>query len=495
MNSINAINRYHKKLKEISQLISLTEDLDEFRGKYSEKFSVFKTFLLDNKEEISELIAKINLKISIEVECQTIYFKDIFKRSIHDDNDVNLSLFINKKVNLYNSSDHYVFFERSSLIQIIDQSIITLFKNKIIKKNIYTHIDGSFSIDNGYIKFINIDTIKADDIEPSLKEELSDENLKTLTDFESIINKNTEKDISELLCPIVLFFENLKDNDLSNSLSKQFICYFAKSTCSQVLDNYYSFKAMQNVSINKSFDSNPENLEEIYYLYNFIFDKDKYIDKKEIFLNVLTLYMNDSSNLSDLDKLSTKIRETVDSHFSSYIQNGIKQFFDQRKDIQKEAFNAAIDAKHQADKIIQNINLLMLGLLTASLSTIFTFFRGEVFIFLIAVLGHLLYFFLSATINIANFRHKKADIEDAFDSYVDHFSSLIPEEVNKIKKTHLVPALNRLRNSFIAYKIISLLLIILMSVVAYGIIIYYDLTIKEIIDSFIGETIDENIKN
>ncbi|MCR6111794.1 hypothetical protein HXA35_15705 [Bacillus sp. A301a_S52] len=482
MNDIYRINEFHNKLIDLSDDYEIQEDVNDFHCTYTQVFSIYKEFF-ENKLLPDPFIGKFDLKLSIQYSGFTIAYKDFLRRSIPDDERVKLSFRINKEKNLFNSQNHYVFFQMENFIEVLTKdNFVDFLKKNNTKINIYTNLNKSTVLENDFITVSSIYDLK--DSTEFKKSSIPITSMQDVNDFYNILKKHTEKNVSDILCPLPLYFNESNNNSLEirEAFSLLFIRNFLKSTCTQIVDDGYHFNGSQSIFILDSDVFSPTNIDEVLLLYNFVFDKNKYIDKKEIFIQVFTIYLDDNSTLQHFDHLSKKIRITVENHFTSYIQNHVENFFNKRKDVQMEAFKAGVDAKHQTDKIIQNINYLLLGLLTASLTTVFTFFRGETFIFILAIIGHVVYFVLTGLINILNFRHKKSDIEKSFNNYVSEFSSLIPDEVGKIKDSQLTPALNRLRNSFITYIVFTILINILMILLILVMLNYYNTSIAELLN-------------
>lgn len=267
--------------------------------------------------------------------------------------------------------------------------------------------------------------------------------------------------------PSIFKFDDVKETDIANVLNYNLVILTCKYIANKESDNTLIFKGFQNIELKIGNFFSPENASDFSFLFDLIADKEKFVDKVEITRNVFSLYLSDNDSIEKLDSIIKKVRGTIEDHFQAYIQKQIKDFFDQRKDLVKEAYSVAIEAKDVADKIINNINLMLIGLVTASLTGVFAFSKGDKFIFLLALVFHTMYFVINFIINIFHHKDKKYDIENSFDNYVAQFTILKEKEVEKIKNTYLMPAIKRLKNTLRWYIIISLILIILMSIVTY----------------------------
>jgi hypothetical protein len=209
-----------------------------------------------------------------------------------------------------------------------------------------------------------------------------------------------------------------------------------------------------------------KNIKRIYSLFELIYDDKRYMDKIEIVRHVFTLYLNDGDTIEELDKRFPKILKTVENNFQSYIQEKIEKFFNQRKDLEKEAREAAKEAKSSTDKITQQINVLMLTLITATFTSIFAYSKSGLVIFYLAILFHALYIFLALLINWFGYHNRSNEISVSFDNYSSNFSVLSSDKNTEIKEMYINKPIKKLRNIFCLYKFISVSLIILLIIVA-----------------------------
>lgn len=456
MSYIDSFLTIIKELRTISTELEFEEDKDTVKVTFSSKMGDFISFA--KKDWVQEGVGTGQYHIMIKYEERAVLYKDLFTKKFQDDVDAFLIIRLNKKEKIYNGKESIlVYFNLGSFLDLLKKQDFDFFMETNLQKFIFLPINNHYF--NG---IINIRPLTDYNESESYSTRVHDDLFTRLETIKEIYHDYGSG--IKLPTPLSLRFKDIKEKDMFNLFKYSEIIITCKYLANKCYEEKLIFKGYQSIELNKGEYFIPTNTRYFSRLFDFVFDQDKYVDKVEIARNVFSLYLSDDESLQDLDASMHKIQSTIEDHFTSYIQDKIKKFFDQRKDLVKEAYSAANEAKETSDKIIANINLLVLGLVTASLTGVFAYSKGDKFIFLLALIFHTLYFAISFTVNIINLRGKRPQIKKSFDDYVDQFSVLKSKEVEKIKSTYLEPALKRLSTSLGWYTGISIFLIVIMLV-------------------------------
>jgi hypothetical protein len=454
MNNITLILKSLEYLKNKFKLLTFKESEEILEITFEGILRDFIEFA--NKDMVEKCFESQLYNFTVKYDMRYLTRSDLLKPLAYDTNKTCTLDFICDKTALTNQNKNVLFFfSLDSFVKRITP------KNRFFlepKKQKFIFIPIDKTVSNGFIELIPLDEFS---IHETYDTDINDEYYEKVKKIDEIIKEYTHLTNSNLPTPF-LFLINANNDYIQKYFDRALFEVILHLLANKSGDNHFLFRGYQNVDLVLKDDFFPTNTEILLELFNFIYDKDKFLDKLEIFRNVLTLYIKDTDDISLLDKYLPKIRSTVEHHFTAYIQDKIEKFFDQRKDIVKEAYNAALEAKNYSDKIFQAINLSIIGIITAGLTGIFAYSRGDKFIFILALAFHGIYFLISWIVNFFNYNGKKEDIEKTFDSYTEQFSVLSEEEIKSIKSSYLEPALTRLKNILTLYCFISIGLVIIM---------------------------------
>ncbi|OMD05143.1 hypothetical protein, partial [Paenibacillus odorifer] len=145
-----------------------------------------------------------------------------------------------------------------------------------------------------------------------------------------------------------------------------------------------------------------------------------------------------------------------------YIQDSIKKFFTDRKEIVKESHKFATDIKAEADKLITYINTSLIGLVTAIFAGSLGLSKGERWFLLLAFCLHGIAFVLIFLFNSYFIKKKIRDILNIYEEYTISFVVLAKEELDDIKKIYIDSSEKNVENYLKIYKRVTISLIILM---------------------------------
>ncbi|ASF38172.1 hypothetical protein CEH05_03220 [Halobacillus halophilus] len=372
-------------------------------------------------------------------------------------------------------SNGLVFFYKSKFCNEIVSDNFKFIKVNNDKKSI-VFLPISNILENEYLTLVPLE-----DYKPSYSHSIiSEASQKKLSDYKYIINNMSSIEEYHHPLPNELFFHNDIDDDLvASSFNFALFKSITKLLANKEKNNNHIFTGYQTIDLISTTPFSPKNHKLYFLLFEFIFDKEKYFDKVEIARNVISLYQNDKDTLKALDENINRIHETVIDHFSAYVQNTIEKFFNSRKDIIKEAYESGLKIKEHTDKITQQINIIIIGIITAALSSFILYTRGGKWLASIVLVLHGVYFLISFLVNRRNYKDKGTELREAFDAYSFEFTTLKQEKIDEIKTKHIEPSILKFEGTYKLYRntIISMIFIVL--AVAISIIFLFNPPEKE----------------
>lgn len=436
-------------LQDIANKSNVHETDSIYKVSYKSNVDTFKTALdHPNMSVINEY--QRNIRISFFYD-NAPFTLEMFRSYDLENIQCQMDVFITKNNIVQNHFDYGIYFDTEKLSENILSGDTDLFGNSEQRKVIFLPLKQQFQ--NDYIYFVPISDIDNYYIDNEL-----------LIINQSSINKIKiiEEIFDDRVNPLTYYFKNrINDELLMNALNYKFLISVLQLLSNKVTNNGFVFKGYHHLEIGKSHYFKVLNPDKVLELLLFNMDEDKYNDKIEITRSVVTIYLSDEDNVEKFDRLLPKIIETIEIHFKAYINKQLDQFFDRRKEIVEEAHKAASTSREQTDKVISSINVTLIALITASLTSVFAYNRGDKFLFVIAIASHLIYFIISSIINYYSSKHKRNEIEVQFSNYCDEFAIIEQEQIDNIKDKYLLSSLNRLNGTLKLFKIITLLIIVL----------------------------------
>lgn len=474
-------NLFHKFLFLIENLntsftkISWDEQFDTLFSSYEGTAKDIKAFF-DTKEN-EELLCgtAISFKFVID-KTLTFYDGDFIGSSpyINDEQIIVLTMSINKEVTFINDSNIILFFELDAFIsnyRIQNGKFTTVLKrvNHTKPMHIYLPIEETFQ--NQFVKIIPYKEIESHVGKPF--------DAKTLKELTRAVENREELTRVESWFPLPHFFAvETKDNQLNKLLNKNLFFVSLMHIANKYKDNKFIIRGQKNLELNYNESFMPENASIIYSIFKFSFSEEQTQDKLEITRNIITIYLHEET-IEQLDKQLYKMKQTIERHFSMYVQDKIKKFFDNTKDAIDLAHKYALEAREAADKIATNINTTILALITAVFSGIVILSRGN-FLFLVIALGlHIVYFIMSYSFNRHFALKKEIDINYIYDLTSENFSNITPDEKEEIKEKYVTPAINSIRVNLKKYFCLTTGLIIFMVLLIIGTYFTRDLFVNQ----------------
>lgn len=335
-----------------------------------------------------------------------------------------------------------------------------VFENINNKKKLLIFLPIQESIENKYLHLIPLSTEQHErDIDQIIIDQTEHERLTKIRD-------ESCKFPSCYAVPEMFLMESTTNNDFFESWFERNL--FGVSLChiaNKVIDgNIMMIKGSKNIEISLSQIFNASNARSIYNIYKFSYEEKHYSDKIEISRNVITIYLNPSEDVEKLNELAPTIEKTIRSHFTAYIQDSIKKFFNDRKDIIKETHKFASDIKSEADKLMTYINTSLIGIVTAIFAGSLGLSKGERWFLLLAFGLHGIAFLLTYLFNKSFVMKRITNIEKLYDDYIEKFVVLAKNELDEIKGMYIVPSIKNVNDYLKTYRLVTMILILLMMI-------------------------------
>jgi len=389
----------------------------------------------------------------------TKFLQNYNQSTINQDTIINLTIVVNKSKDFDMNHNSYLFFkmdtfDRSFSIPKKFEEVFQI-RDKSFTLNIYLPIENNYSNDFMNLKPLTNFRCRNDEVLS-----LNDFSKKRLT---TVCNLRNELGRIEEYYPIpeYFYFKELEE-ELNYLINKYLFNMCLLHLANKVNQESILIRGFTNIDLIMGEKFSPSNYEIIYRLYKFSYDEKHYLDKVEICRNVITSYIPQSASFSDLDSLLPKIDKTVRNHFSIYIQDNIKKFFDNTKDAVNEAHKFAIEARAEANQILNSLNRSMMGLFTVAFSAALAQTRGIFIFFMVAVVFHAIYFGFTYQLNRKHAIHRRNSIIKSFNRYINNFSNIDKDEVKKIKRQYIKPAIINIDNNIKRYWKVTKWLIFLM---------------------------------
>lgn len=202
--------------------------------------------------------------------------------------------------------------------------------------------------------------------------------------------------------------------------------------------------------------------------------------------------MNTDDNAERLIELIPKIYQTINSHFSAYIQNSIKDFFNDRRELIKEAQKYASELRSDSEKLLNFINASMIGIITAIFSGAFGLSKGEKW-FLFAAFGfHALLFLFSYLFNRKYINQRIKNIPEIYEKTISKFMVLAEDDFKEIREIYIDPAISNVKTYRKIYGWVIFCLIVLMIGLIVGSYFMADLLIENLYPS--SSILNENVE-
>jgi CHASE3 domain sensor protein len=265
--------------------------------------------------------------------------------------------------------------------------------------------------------------------------------------------------------PYYFYFETDESQNVLRKFQKNLFFLSLLHISNKYENETFIVRGQKSVEINWEKDVQPQNAGILYSIFNFCYGREQAQDKLEIGRNIITIYHNNES-LEKLDAQLEKVEKTVKRHFSLYVNDKIKKFFDETKKANDEAHKYAKETRDAADKVVSNINTSIIGLITAVFSGIVIMARGNKWFLIVAFLLHMFYFGLAYCLNRHFAEKKQREILNVYDQSIGYISNVSDEEKKEIKQMYIAPASNSIDENLKIYKRLIYSLMVLMLILS-----------------------------
>lgn len=295
------------------------------------------------------------------------------------------------------------------------------------------------SQDASTLATINIDTQKADEVAAFLSH-----------------NKHINQDI--FFNPFafrIVNSVNIQDEVISKEIKKYFyLCFIEALSDSFNQDsNKYVLNAKKKISIFKDENFSTHNYLTFCTIFDFLITEHKYTEKYIIIKKVLTIYTHHECTITEIDKNLSNIWKTTHNYYDDYIEDNIKDFFDAKDQLLKEATSISKLVYEQTDKVNTSIVASILSILVVFATTLFRQITTISLISLIFVLVVFVAFSMTYYILIRRSSINRYELtKNQFEYFISDVSFLDEIELKNIKKYYLEDPFKQLEKTLVAFR-------------------------------------------
>ncbi|MEV2353389.1 hypothetical protein ABNF72_17120 [Paenibacillus larvae] len=424
----------------LSELESFEQECSEDPSLFTVNYSVPLPMIRIISKRYEEVFRNFDVSFEILYEERRLDF-NAFKqndRFMNTDAQLELKLTINKRVKLCLSENTFVFFKNQYFFKHFNVLNSELFRSINVEKEIITHLPIEKPYSNSYLKLIPIG-LNAITSANKLSE-------KTKEEFDLIRKIHDEVARGGDRHPLPNYY---KIDGLTGSFKSWFDQNLFHASLLYIANKMSEYgkiviRGHKTTEISPSQELSVQNALAIFNIYRFCYEEKHYNDKIEIARNIFTIYLNSTDSAAKIDELLPKIEKTISNHFSAYIQDSIKKFFNDRKDVVKEAHKFGSDLKKESDKLLTYINTSLIGIITAIFSASLGLSKGERWYLIIALIFHALLFIFSYLFNRSYIEKRKNEITRLYGKYTSKFVVLAEDDLEDIKKIYIDPGVKML---------------------------------------------------
>lgn len=248
---------------------------------------------------------------------------------------------------------------------------------------------------------------------------------------------------------------NIQDEVISKEIKKYFyLCFIEALSDSFNQDsNKYVLNAKKKISIFKDENFSTHNYFTFCTIFDFLITEHKYTEKYIIIKKVLTLYTHHECTITEIDKNLGNIWKTTHNYYDDYIEDNIKDFFDTKDQLLKEATSISKLVYEQTDKVNNSIVASILSILIVFATTLFRQISTIslitlIFVFVIFVVFSVTYYAVIRKSSLNRYELTK----NQFEYFVSDVSFLDETELKKIKKYYLEDPFEQLEKTLVAFR-------------------------------------------
>ncbi|MBY3619549.1 hypothetical protein HGO21_08330 [Acinetobacter sp. CUI P1] len=450
--------------------VAWTENLDtvkiEYTGTVSNCINIFKDPIFANEFTSSPRIFLLEVDMALGFMFYEEFIESYDLNIIPDSTIASVKVTFQKKLCLNIPLNTVLFFRLESFIENFNYSTVSwdkFFKEVDCDYFVKWYLPVTNESSNVFLKVIPLLSYTTN-IEP-----LNFQSSELIKKTREIQRENTRT--SDNYWPISLFFNNLTTSD--NKLNEYIATNFYFSSLVYIANKHeginFMFRGQKNAILTWDATFQPIDLSYIKKLYEFAYKDTHTEDRFEIMQNVISLYLSSGQPIVDFNSQLQNMVETIERHFTLYVNDKINHYFGQTKALLEESQKYAVQAKDEADKIVSNINQTSIGIITALITGILSIINQSMKLLIVSIIIHIIFFSLTTIINSLYSITKKKSIEDGYEHYSSNYSNLSVNEKNDLKNAYVVPGLNLIRSYMQRYLWISgsiILLLVSISIIA-----------------------------
>lgn len=453
-NLFNVFLELLETLRDNGALGDWEEDYQNLSFTVQDNYGYFKE-LFSNESYSTELKGnRISFKFCVE-ENEILRDEELFTMDFFaDDQPTKLTLSLNKLFGFGIEKNEILFFSKDAFVKhfkITRKNCISFFEKADLKKFIHIYLPVNEIYENEHMKILPLENFGVTSI-TQLEEEVC-------KNIESVQKKREEYTRVGGKHPIPTSF-SIKMADRKLLEVFQFNLFF---TCllhiaNKFMDGKFLIRGQKNVELSYKSESELKYAETLHDIYCSVYKLEKFVqDKIEIVRNVISIYCQSEDDIIVLDANAKKIEATANRYFDAYISDEVKSFLKDTKEAIELAHKHATEAREGADKIIANINVSIIAIVTAVFTAVVTMSKGDLMFLAVALGLHAFYFWISYRYNSVFMIQKKQDILSIYEISSQRVPVVSESEREEIKESILTPAIKNIDDNLKKYKRLTIL--------------------------------------
>ncbi len=367
----------------------------------------------------------------------------------------NNSFLLDKYLN--NQLEKEDFNQMISIDFVIEKSNINLEKHEIFYVDLKKFIDGKFNCNNLYSVVYNVERDVMGAINfvkisnKNFMKNRPENKIQDITDYRSYI-KNMDYTTDELTLNIYNYIDYVT-----------IISTFAFITELEQIDDSIELKGDKHININNITPSNcslkNETRNILKKLNSHLNSEDLHVyDKNKILIRVLSIYLNDNSNLKDFIEKIEKIYVKTSDSIENYINKNVDNYFDNHNKLLEEVINTCNKITDVTNRSITQLLSVITGILASLFFYVYKKQDLDSILFTtIIIIFILLVGFIIVLHHSYNYIYYKNFLIKYF-NVIDNIYSFKESEI-LINSNLISPALKRYKNTILRISILLFLFI------------------------------------
>ena len=301
------------------------------------------------------------------------------------------------------------------------------------------------------------------------------------------------KDISKL-SDIPYFYHFECDHEILNPLKDLALDSFLNlvSNKKRLGTNVYSIKGHHNLEVRLDTEIININTQLITEILDFTLDNERHYDKLLILRNVLTTYLTNFSNKTQINQQLENIKATSQHHFELYIQNEIKIFIEQKNQVLNETLTLAKQVSTLTNEVTTNLRTVLLTLFAGIIASIIPQISENVSNKLITIFL-LLSYIIYLIVNLFNIKFIRNQLNNSIENFKNYTIYITSQSLQGLDFATLKEQfINKEEENFNKVVLLSKLCVIILLIICSISLIYMS---KDYIFKFLSQLVTKDNAN